>query len=96
MKLNLENKPTTDSIIQTFKALNERIMAQETMLQTLVNITLKSKLCTEKELETEFNRIYDELEKSQATSTSMDNYDDDDDDDEESLAIPYYGPMGIT
>lgn len=84
----MKDELSTDLIMKVFRSLDDRLISQEAMLQTMASILIKKELCTEEELETEFNEVYDELIdiKKDAMKTIME---------ETKLQdIPYYGPVG--
>ena len=72
------------------KKLNDRLLTQNVIIQTLINILIESELVTEKELQT---KIEDNLDDIQDIINSIEITTSDDEDDSV-LSSMYFGPHG--
>ena len=72
------------------KKLNDRLLTQNVIIQTLINILIESELVTEKELQT---KIEDNLDDIQDIINSIEITTSDDKDDSV-MSSMYFGPHG--
>ncbi len=72
------------------KKLNDRLLTQNVIIQTLINILIESELVTEKELQT---KIEDNLDDIQDIINSIEITTSDDEDDSV-MSSMYFGPHG--
>lgn len=75
------------------KKLNDRLLTQNVIIQTLINILIESELVTEKELQTKIEDNLDDIQDI-INSIEITTSDDKDDKDDSVMSSMYFGPHG--